>query len=298
VSRALSAACFALALASVSARAQSPEHAAMARYTRGVELYEARDFEAAIAELRASHELRASPITRLYIARSLRGLDRFAEAIAEYELAEREGRDRAAMDPRYATAAEAAASERAAIEGRVARLRVRATPDDAEVAIGDRRLPAAALGVPIPIDPGRWIVRASAEGHAPAEETIELAAGEERDIELSLARVAPVPIARPERGPALELVAIPFLALGVAAIATGAGFLVAADDRFRSLEAMCAGPCPASFEPSISEGEAFDLAGAVTLASGALFAAIGAILAIAGAASGGQPNDRALSFAF
>jgi tetratricopeptide (TPR) repeat protein len=88
---------------------------AEALFFAGQKLYERKLYEEALAEMQASHAVTPSPNSRLYIARSLRGLGRVAEAASEYAQAILEAADRLVVDAKYEATLRAAAAERAAL---------------------------------------------------------------------------------------------------------------------------------------------------------------------------------------
>src|SRR6185369_2906113 len=71
-----------------SAHAQSESASVQAesqtRFSRGRDLFRSGSFEQALEEFRAANELVHSPNTRLYIARTLQQIGRFAEAYTEF----------------------------------------------------------------------------------------------------------------------------------------------------------------------------------------------------------------------
>jgi tetratricopeptide (TPR) repeat protein len=90
---------------------------AEARFFAGQKLYEGKQYEQALVELRASHAATPSPNSRLYIARCLRELGRTAEAASEYAQAVLEAAERFGADAKYEGTLKAAAAERAALPG-------------------------------------------------------------------------------------------------------------------------------------------------------------------------------------
>jgi hypothetical protein len=105
-------------------------------------------------------------------------------------------------DPRVALAARLLSE----IDARTATLTVRVAgpDDDLAVMLGGEPLPAAALGRPHRVDPGRIIVRLTRGPHTVQSHVVDLAAREWRTVELTSPPVVPViaPVVRPLDPPA------------------------------------------------------------------------------------------------
>lgn len=168
------------------ARAQDPSTLAQQRFLRGLAHFDHRQFDAALEEFRGSYQLRSSPNSRLYIARSLAALRRWPEAVSEYETCVQEAREHASTDPRYAETQSAAASELRAIEPQIGRVRVTLVnaPRQVGVRIGASVIPAAGLSLPIPAQPGALTITADAVGSPPVSQTITLRAGATEAVSL------------------------------------------------------------------------------------------------------------------
>src|ERR1700734_950182 len=89
---------------------------AQARFARGKDLLAKKQFEAALVEFRASHEIVGSPNTRLELARCLRVMGRLVAAYAELGRAAVEAKELVVQDNRYQRAFDSATAERAEIE--------------------------------------------------------------------------------------------------------------------------------------------------------------------------------------
>src|SRR5215469_10581808 len=93
---------------------------AQSRFLRGKDLMDKGQYQDALAEFRASHDIVSSPNTRLEIARDLRASGQLVAAYAEYGRAAVEAKEVASEDDRYRRAYEAASAERAELEPRLA----------------------------------------------------------------------------------------------------------------------------------------------------------------------------------
>lgn len=297
-----------LSLALLPLRAAAQDNAAFAqqRYQRGVELYDARDFERALTEFRASLQLYASPNTRLYEARSLRALGRLPEAIAVYERAAREASDRAQLDPRYAATRDAAQNELGAVLPGVGRLTL-AVPDipaNARVTVGGREIPVAGLGVPMPVMPGRVEVVVEAEGYETARGTAEVAAAGEAQLTVRLHRTPtleghtetpwptgprPVVPPPPRRSPLRTASWVGF-GVGAAGFVAFGVFALMASGRYDDLNTRCGGmPCPESERDAVDGGRTLQTLTNVSLGVGLVGAAAGAVLFVLGRPSPERP---------
>lgn len=187
--------------------AQTPEAYAQLRFTRGRELFGEEEYEEALAEFRESLSRVPSPNSRLYIARCLRELGRVGEATAEFMLTVAEARDRASTDPRFHRTAEAAQRELDEVREGVAWLNIDIDdpPESLDISIGERQIPLIALGVPIPVDPGRLIIRAQALEHESVVEELSLRAGQRESLRIELQPLERAESADGERGDVNEV---------------------------------------------------------------------------------------------
>lgn len=193
------AACAAWAGASLAlpAGAQTLDGVAQARHEEGLRLYEAGDYEAALEEFEQAVATRSSPVPRLYIARCLRHLGRFAEAIEEFHRTFRAASDLSRADPYYEQIRDAAERERESILPNVGwiTIHVDEPPPGLSLHLDLQELSAQALDLPLPVDPGSITVRAEAPGTEPVSRTLEIAADQRETVRFALA-----PVERPEPG--------------------------------------------------------------------------------------------------
>lgn len=119
----------------------------------------------------------------------------------------------------------------AAVKAKIGTLVLKASPDGAEVFVNGQRAGEAPLPDPIFVEPGRVKVRVRNEGYASWEKELDLAAGQEVPLDVTLEKSAPVPSASATATtipPPPPRSRIPALVLGGAAIvsaAVGAGLL-------------------------------------------------------------------------
>jgi tetratricopeptide (TPR) repeat protein len=234
------------AAAALEARAQ-------ALYQDGREHFRAGRFEAARAAFLASLERYDSPNTRMYLGRALDRLGRVAEAFVMLDRAARDAADRARVEPRYDATRAAARAEADALRAGLAWLRVQVepAPDDLTLALNDGPAQRRAAGVELPLAPGEVRVLARAEGYADAAATVVLAAGESREIALTLrpaatprSREADAGVAATDAGaasPALtrqgpvRTAGAVLGATGLLSVATGLAFGLVAWDQYQTV---------------------------------------------------------------
>jgi hypothetical protein len=175
---------------------------ALAHFTTGKEAAEAKEWEKAQSELRASLEIVDSPNGRLVLARALRDSGEVGSAWAEYGRTIEVATRFAGTDPRYTQTAEAAKTERAELDPKLAFVVVSVAhaPADATLKVGGRVIPSEEWSAPIVASPGTVdVVVADAAGKELARKTVAAAIGDKTPVALdtqpSSAAAAPPPTA-------------------------------------------------------------------------------------------------------
>lgn len=302
---------FAFALAALSAapsaRADEPNPAdvAVARehFKAGAKLAEEGKWAEAVVRYEKSLEIKRAPITLYSLGIANKELGRYVIAIESLRAFLAEPLVDATKP--YEKPAREAIAELELKLGYVV-VRVSGAPD-ARVSIDGVELPAASVGERRPVDPGKHAVVARAPGYAEASRELDVASGQQLEVELALAPIeqpkdpAPSPtppavVAPPKSATAPPLVAAPQQAGPARAIqwalVGGGGGLFAI-----GLGVGVAGIVEASGAPS-SDGEdasrALDLALAGDVVGGVGLAALGAgaIWLIVDAVRG-EPEPRA-----
>lgn len=178
---------FGLVYAATAWAAPSDADRAAARQLgyQGVEAYQANDFEAAEHKLRRAFEVVKVPTLGLWLARALAKNGRWIEATEVYREVSRleptEGKVEAQRE-----AQRAAASELEALAGKIPEVVIvveGAASSQVVVEIDDVRVPAAVLGEARPTNPGRHRVVGKFRDQV-AEQTVDLAEGQERQVKL------------------------------------------------------------------------------------------------------------------
>ncbi len=279
------ATCAVLLLGATPARAQSDSERAVARdlFHEADELQRAGHYPDALARFEKAQRLVSAPTNLVRIAQCDAALDHLLEAAEAYRAA-----IRTPLPPDAPTALsraqDQAREELALLEPRVPKVTLAITPPNAaglEIHIDGHVLNVAAVGQPVPLDPGSHVIAISA-GRACAERHIELQEHDVKRVTVVLderAELSGPPAARP-----------PYLAIGLGAagavgLVVGAVFGLKASSAYHdALDHHCpTGPtsCDAI---GVSEGrDAHSNAAVSTVAfiAGGALAASGAVLYLA-----------------
>jgi hypothetical protein len=165
----------------------------------------AGDHAAALSLGQRAAVLRMTPSLMVFLAREHRELGHWVEALDLGRQCLRAAEADAALRNR-AVILQACEAVRARVEPRVAHLSVlcEAPPPSLSLRVGARDVPAALLGVEVPVMPGEVRVSASAPGYEPFDQTLTLAEGARGRVELRLERTPPpLPPPTPAPPPAL-----------------------------------------------------------------------------------------------
>jgi hypothetical protein len=273
----------------------------------GQKAYNSQDFTTAAERFARADSLIHAPTLSLALARSQAALGKLVTAQEIYNRVVREGAP-AGSPPSWSKAVDDAKREAAMLAPRIPSLTITVSGAvDAKVTIDGVLVPAAALGVRRPVDPGKHVIRAEATGFAAAEANLTLAEGKNAPVVLKLepaSAKAPAPLAAatppaetpkasPEITPPAEAQpdtdapkGSPRKTIGMVALGVGgAGLLLGAVTgglaigKHGALKTACGeGPCPASQQNAV---DSYHLLGALSTAgfiAGGACAATGVIL--------------------
>lgn len=154
-------------------------------YEEGVDAVGKGRWSVAHDRFKASYELSPRVLTLFNYAGAQRETSRFVEASESYRRFVRE-----TADGRYADLRNEALSALEAIEKQIAQLKIEVTnlePTDA-IAIDDAEFPRAALGEPMPMNPGAHVISIRRDGAPLSSKTITLAAGVAETAKIELPR--------------------------------------------------------------------------------------------------------------
>lgn len=247
---------------------------AQQRFLRAKALYEEHDFAAALEEFSASRSIVASPNTRLFRARCLVQLGRVLEAYAEYDRTMVHALELAKQDVRYSRTAEAAATERAALQQQLGSVRINIhNPEPAtRLFVNGEEIRRQAWAEAVPVQPGAVKVELRTPGRALQHDESKVLAGGQAEFTLDAASGALEASSPASQQPATNppqsrpsakansgspLTTAGFVAAGVGVLGLGAfGILGALSQaNFNELKSKCSdNQCPASEQSRLEAG--------------------------------------------
>jgi hypothetical protein len=222
----------------------------------GADAFDAGQYERALGLFTRAEELVHAPPHLLFMARSLTKLGRLVEAYEAYMKLVREQLPKNAPSA-FLSAHAQAEQEVSAVEARLAHVTVVVRGPDADTAIvtmDNADLPAAVVGIPMPVDPGNHVFSAHTERAKSNEATVALRDGANESVALVLpgpAATAPPGSAAPANEAATQAESHPAdeparasggisgqriagyitLGLGVAGTGVGTYFLISSLDK-------------------------------------------------------------------
>jgi hypothetical protein len=175
-----------------AAQAQDGDAAAQAKehFQAGVTAYEVGDFPGALKEFQEAFRLKPHPMVRVNMANCYDNLDKPVEAIFHFE--------------KFMVAPEGTPEQRKEVRDALRRLRqrvgevsIRVTPDGALVQIDDEETRKAPIQDAVLLKAGAHTIRASLDGYATVERTVDVLGGQPASVDITLepASAAAVPLA-------------------------------------------------------------------------------------------------------
>ncbi len=169
-----------------------------ASFKRAQDLYKASRYADALPLFQQISEELGSPNALLYVARCLGKMGHQVQAYRAMLRTERWAAERAATEPRFAATAQAATTEREALQRRVGRLRVR-IPNMPTGTVIEVAGSTAAMDAVVIVEPGAVRIEVRAAGYATVRREKSVIAGSETIVEVPLvalvAPASPVPTA-------------------------------------------------------------------------------------------------------
>lgn len=274
---------------------------ALDHFTVGKAAFEAKTYDKAISQLRASLDVVNSPNARLVLARALRDSGALGDAWAEYGRVAEDATKLAATEARYAQTADAALSERTELEPKLAfvTVDVQHAPGDTTLKVGGRSIPADQWAAPILAPAGAVnVVLSDASGKELARQTVAATVGQKVAVTLDAHPLAPVtsspnpddnpdyakpapPPPPPQPSSRVGLRPYAYIAggVGLAGFAAFTIFGIMSNSDFNDLKSNCSsGSCPSSKSGEINDGKTFQTVANVGLGVGIVGVAAGATL--------------------
>ncbi len=257
---------------------------------------DAKDFATAADRFGRANSIIVAPTLQLGLATALVGQGRLLEAQETLNRAVRAGAPAGAPDV-WVAALEDARVLLASIEPRLGAVTIKVTgASDPTVTLDDRPVPAAALDVRRPANPGTRVVRATAPGKLAAVASVEIPEGQHVTVELALradpnASAATVPSgeeaapptaseAKTEgRGDTQRLLGWIGLGVGGAGLAAGSIFgMMAIAKRSELVDACPGGDCPSGKKSALDSYRSTGTLSTVGFVVGAVGAGAGLAL--------------------
>src|SRR5262245_8928027 len=206
--RAGAVACIVAVLSPSSAFAQSAADKATARSlaTEGIKLFRDGKYGDALDKLQRAESLYDAPVHLLYIARAQVKLDKLVDGVETYRKLVRV-RLEAGAPPAFKEAIDSGRQELEELEPKVPSVRIEVDPpnlDKLELKMDGESVPAAAVGIDRPANPGTHTVQAWAPGYATGETKVDLKLGEKKPVRIKLQPGQSPPLsgeAQPAPGP-------------------------------------------------------------------------------------------------
>jgi hypothetical protein len=289
--------------AGVSPTGASPaqREQAQAKFTKGKELLGQKKYAEALAEFQGSVDVVASPNARLFIARTLREMNKLAEAYAEFGRTEKDAKALAPSDARYAKTADAAAAERQELAPKLAFVTVtlKGPTEQTRLTIAGGEVDRAGWNEPAPVQPGTFEVTIETPNVPAVRRLVTLGAGEKTAIDVDAAtgsatgggtpigtatEVKPPPTVEPAKaspaaGSGYRTYAYVAGGVGAAGLLTFGIFGAMTAGTYADLKDACGDrPCPASKQGDVDSGKTTQTIANVGLIVGVVGAAAGVTL--------------------
>lgn len=273
---------------------------AQAKFLKGKDLFNAKKYAEALAEFQGSFDIVASPNARLFIARTLREMNKIVEAYVEFGRTEVEAKELAPTDARYAKTAESAQTERKELEPKLAFITVtiKGPLDATTLKIAGEEVKRAGWNEPAPIIPGSAEVVVETPNVPVVRRMVTLAAGEKTSIDVDAATgvatgggtpigpavaepAKPPPVTAPPASGGGDYRTYAYVAGGVGAVGliTFGIFGSMAASTYSDLKGECGGrPCPESKRSDVESGQKSQTIANIGLAVGVIGVAAGVTL--------------------
>lgn len=284
---------------------QSKKIFAQRHFERGQVAFRSGEYDTALAAFKTSLELAHSPNTLLFISRSLRHLERNAEAANAYETTIRAAALAEEHAPRYAKTRDAARAELSPLRAVISGIRI--DTDDSKpldsVKVNGRAVPQEGLELLFYVEPGKATVELFFEDGSIEKQVVTAEAAKQYVVTpgageiIARSNTADESLSQPHAADAtpttntLEWVGLGVgSGLAVVGFAGALGFSMASKEKYAELEEACGGPCSPPRTDDIKEGETYDTLANVGLVVGVV--GVGIAIASAVALSVGHSDEQ------
>ncbi len=263
---------------------------ARAKFQQATEQEQAGNYAGALAAFREVGQVKMTPQVRYHIAFCEAKLGKLVTALGGYELALQNAQE---VGPGFEKEVRTAAEE---LRARIPKLTITRGKgaSAARIEIDGVTLGQSSVGTPMPVDPGPHLVEATVGGSKGFSETVEVAEGDTKSIEIVIesSDVAPSSGPAPSGGPTTEdtgakressSLALPLVVggIGVASLAASGVFFLMKNDKVSQLDDAC-GPnrdqCPADSQSTYDDAKRFNTFSQVALGVGVVGVGVAATL--------------------
>ncbi len=273
--------------ASLAAATAEQKGAAQKLFLEASAKFDANDFAGALAGFQASYDTVKSPNARLMVGRTMVKLGRLADGYKELAATEREAREAAKLDAKYAATEKGAREDQIELKAKLGVLRVDLAGRAGTVTVSGKSYAAAELSSGVLLDPGEVEVSLDESGKVESKK-VSLAAGAEQTVSFAAAAPpppTPIPSSKSmhpfDMGTGQQITGGVFLGLGAVGMGLFAAFGAMNQSTFSDLEEQCPnGRCPAALAEDIDSGKTNQTAANGSVIAGSICLAIGAGLLI------------------
>ncbi|MBI5531624.1 MAG: PEGA domain-containing protein [Deltaproteobacteria bacterium] len=167
--------------ASSASATNDPKAEAMARYQRGIALFDEKDYQGALTELRKAYQLAPTYKLRYKIGQVCYRLQDYACALKAFDAYLSEGKNELSAERKKEVEEEAAL-----VRAQVGRIEITTNTFGAAIAVDDVPVGTTPLEEPILVSIGKRKVTATREGRMPMSQVVEVAGGELKKVFINL----------------------------------------------------------------------------------------------------------------
>jgi hypothetical protein len=270
---------------------------ARAAFKEGLAAEKEGDYVKALARFEVTAAIKLTPPVRFHLALCQEKLNRWVEALENYELAGQE-----AEEKNVAEVKDAAPKLAEKLRARIPRLLIEITatrPD--EVELDGRVLTPTKYSAPILVDPGKHVIVARLKGQKNFASEITLAESEKKTVAIAMTlpilpdedqpppRPVSLPPERPSSGSTQRTVGFIVGGFGIVALGTSAIFYGMRVSKVNDLDAQCPDlKCPSSAADKVDAAKTDTTISRIALGVGVVSLGVGAYLVLTAKSSGAE----------